>query len=88
MSWSTSAVGKPAAVAAKIAADIARIKCIEPEEAIKNKLGEAIAAALAAFPPESAVSIEANGSQSSSSQPGIATNSFSVSVKPLYGFVE
>lgn len=87
MSWSVSAVGRPKAVAEKIAADLKRITCVEPEEQIKNKLGEAIALALAAFPAESAVSVEMNGSQYSPG-PGVASNTFSVSLKPIYGFLE
>lgn len=87
MSWSVSAMGKPAAVATKLAADFARIKCTEPEESIKNTVASAVATGLAAFPPNQAVSVEASGSQSSSN-PGEATNSLSVSLKPLWGFVE
>lgn len=86
MSWSVSAIGKASAVAAKIAADIERQKCMEPEEAIKKSVASALAAALAAFPEGSAVKVEASGSQSATGAK--ATNNLSVSLQPLYGFVE
>lgn len=91
MSWSVNAVGKPAVVAAKIAVDIAKVKCAEPEETIKNKVGSAIAAALAAFPPGLAVRVEAAGSQwapEPTKKPTEFQNSLSVKLEPLHGFVE
>jgi len=90
MSWSVSAVGKPAAVAASIAKSIGSSKCYEPEETIKNTIGTVLATALAAFPPNSAVRVEASGSQSvpDSTKPGVATNSLTVKIEPLWGFVE
>lgn len=94
MSWSVSAVGKPRAVAAKLAEDFNRIKCSEPEESIKNSAASAIAAALSAMPDEYAVRVEANGSQSpfygkdQRVVPGKFLNNLSVRLDPLYGFVE
>lgn len=90
MSWSVAAIGKPAKVAESVAKQVAAAKCPEPEETIKNTLGAAIATALAAFPPGMAVKVEANGSQyvPDASKPAEAQNTFSVSVLPIYGFVE
>lgn len=93
MSWSVSAVGRPAAVAAKLAKDIASIKCMEPEETIKNGVGTIIAAALAAYPESYAVTVSANGSQGPGYDPNKSgatvgqVNSLTVSISPLYGFV-
>lgn len=86
MSWSSNAVGRAPAVAKKVAEDIARIKCSEPEETVKNKVGEAIAAALGGMDPNAVVKVDANGSQSTYG--GTAVNSLSVSIVPQYGFVE
>lgn len=90
MSWSVNAIGKPAAVAAKLAKDFAGIKCTEPEETIKNKVAEAIAVGLAAFPAGMAVRVEASGSQyvPDAGSPAQAQNQLRVELMPLYGFVE
>lgn len=88
MSWSINALGKPSAVAAKIAGDIARVKCAEPEETIKNTVANAIATALGAFPDGMAVKVEASGSQSSTGTDGKVTNSLYVKIEPQWGYVE
>ena len=88
MSWSISAIGKPAAVAAKIKADLSAYECSEPEETIRQTIGNAIAQALEAMPASSAVKVTASGSQSPSTEPGKFTNSFKAEVENLYGFVE
>ena len=90
MSWSTSAIGKPAAVAAQVEKTLSNIKCMEPEETIKNTIKGILATALAAFPPNMAVKVDANGSQSvpDSATPTVTTNSLYVKIEPLYGFVE
>lgn len=93
MSWSVGAVGRPSAVAAKLAKDLASIKCSEPEETIKNEVASILATALAAYPDTYAVTVLANGSQSPGydpSKPGASmglVNSLTLSVSPLYGFV-
>lgn len=90
MSWSVGAVGKAPKVAEKLAGQFAGIKCAEPEETIKNHAAAAVAAALAAFPEEAAVSVSANGSQyvPDSKNPGIAINSLNLKIEQIYGFVE
>ena len=90
MSWSVSAVGKPQAVAAKLAKDLSSIKCVEPEETIKNAVAQILGTALAAFPPGMAVTITASGSQyvPDSTKPGEAQNQLKVDLQPLYGFCE
>ena len=90
MSWSVSQIAKPAAVAEKLAADFARIRCIEPEETVKSHVANAVAVALAAFPQNSVVEVRASGSQSTTGEgpPVIATNQLDVTIKPIYGFIE
>ncbi len=94
MSWSVSGVGRAAAVAQKLQKDCAAIKCTEPEETIKNSVATIIATALAAYPEGSAVSVSAMGSQSPGYDPANLgavlgmVNSLSVSISPLYGFVD
>lgn len=93
MSWSVSAVGKAAAVAAKVAKDLAAIKCSEPEETIKNSVGTIVATALAAYPDTYAVTVNASGSQGpgySPDNPGASmgqVNTLQVTISPMYGFV-
>ena len=94
MSWSLNAVGKASAVAKKLANDAASIQCSEPEETIKNGVAAIIATALAAYPETYAVSVSASGSQSSgysADKPSVAlgrVNTLTVSISPMYGFVE
>jgi hypothetical protein len=86
MSWSVSGFGKAPAVAAKIAAEISQYKCIEPEEAVKQAVGVALAAALGAQDPRAVVNVTASGHQGQDS--GRISNTLKVSVEPVYGFVE
>lgn len=89
MSWSVSAIGKPTALAAKLAAELARIKCMEPEETIKTTVASAIEVALKAFPESYTVKVDASGSQSTdAAKPGVAVNQLKVSIEPLWGFCE
>lgn len=89
MSWSVSAVGKPAAVLKTLSDQIKRSKCNEPEETIKNSILGVLETALSAFPDGTAVSVSASGSQSkSSSVDEKAINNLKVEITPLYGFVE
>jgi len=63
MSWSVSAFGKAAAVKAKLTTDLANISTMsEPEETVKQKLGESLLA-LCDGNPGLIVRAEANGSQ-------------------------
>lgn len=91
MSWSVSAVGKPKAVAAAIAAQAANNKCKEPEEGIKSTVVEIVATACNAMPEGSAVEVTASGSMQcvDYNDPSKGnTNQLTVSIKPLFGFVE
>lgn len=90
MSWSVSAFGKTTAVAAKLSADFARITCSEPEQSIKNKVAEVVAAALAVYPAGTVVRVEASGSQYTpdSTKPDEKTNNVKLSLDPVHGFVE
>lgn len=90
MSWSVNAIGRASAVAKKLKSDFERIKCSEPEETIKNTVAVAVTAALDAFPPDTAVKVEASGSQycPDSTKPDQKFNNLTVKLEPLYGFVE
>lgn len=89
MSWSFYGVGRAAAVAAKARNDLENIQCAEPEQTIKGQAVEIIEASLKAYPPDTAVRIEASGSQTThSATPGAAVNNLRLSIEPLYGFVE
>jgi hypothetical protein len=89
MSWIASAVGKPAAVAASIASQIGAYKCIEPEEGVKQAVGAALAASLAAQNPDSVVKVIASGHQTGPTD-GLKNinNTVHVEVEPIHGFVE
>jgi len=91
MSWSVTAIGKPAAVAAAIESQFAQSKCAEPEESIRQSARAAIAAALAAQSPSTAVKVSAYGSQSTfykTGQPDGVTNNLSITIEPQQNFVE
>lgn len=93
MSWSVSAVGKPRAVAALLATRLAAVKCSEPEETIKSKVGDIISISLAAFPAGRAVTVEASGSQTIVQAAGAsgtteAVNSVNLKISEVFGFIE
>lgn len=91
MSWNIEAMGKPEAVAAKLAKQFAVNKCSEPEESIRQSVAGIVAAALATFSKGTAVSVRASGSQSSDmvgTAQATHVHSLNVEIKPLYGFVE
>lgn len=89
MSWSVHRVGKPAAVAATLAKDFAGITCAEPEQTIKNGVAAIVATSLAVFPSAMAVEVKGSGSQyRPDSSKDEYQNSVSLSITPIYGFVE
>ncbi len=90
MSWSLSAVGKPAAVLAKLKADASRNSCPEPEQTIRAQAMVSMETLLNSLPPGSAVQVNASGSQwvPDSTKPTEAVNTLTFEVKPLFGFVE
>ena len=90
MSWSYNGVGRAGKVAEAAAAALKQVKCAEPEESIKNKVSDLIAASLAAFPANTAVKISASGSQSKAQdyEEGQAVNSVYITIEPLWGFVD
>lgn len=88
MSWSVSAVGKASAVATRIKEQMAVGKCAEPEETIKQAVGEIIATALGSMPEQSlAVKVEASGSQSTTNNI-VVSNSLTVKIEPIHGFLD
>ncbi len=81
MSWSVSAIGKPEAVAKKLAEDFSKITYLGPEEeAVKDAIAEVVAKALATT--VGAVEVSASGSLSGGMQ------SASLRIDPKYGFIE
>jgi len=92
MSWSVGAIGKPAAVAAKMETDFANFRCTEPEESVRQAALVTILAAVNAQSPESVVQVAASGSQSTYwDKDGNVTgfqNSLEIKIQPIYGFVE
>lgn len=86
MSWSVSAIGKPTAVAAKVRNDLGRIKCVDPEENVKNHACALLESALGAQKAASCVKVEASGHQSGDGEN--AQNTLTIKVEPIYGFVE
>lgn len=91
MSWSILAIGKPAAVAHKLAMEFARNPRNEPEETIRQAVARIVATSLAAFPSNYVVKVMASGSQlcpDFSKAPDEKTNQLSVSIEPQWGFVE
>jgi hypothetical protein len=93
MSWSVSGVGKAPALAAKLEKDFAnQSKCAEPEETVRQAARAVIAAALAGQDSGKAIKVDASGSMSNyaeyPSTEAKISNTLSISVTPLYGFVE
>jgi hypothetical protein len=92
LSWSVSAIGKPGPVAAKVAQELSTFRCVDPEEGIKQAAGAAIKAALEAQDSNSAVRVSAGGHQNqqygSDGKPTSIQNTLSITVEPVYGFVE
>jgi hypothetical protein len=77
----------------KLAAEFSRNPCCEPEEGVRQAAASAIAAALAAQDPNTAVHVEANGHQvnqyhSTGKPSGTFQNTLNIKVEPIYGFVE
>ena len=92
MSWSVSALGKPAAVAAKLAGDFARIPPMqEPEETGKQAAANAVAAIVPAFPDGTLVRVECNGTQytpDSGKAPDKKINSLNIKIESMGSIVE
>lgn len=87
MSWSVKAIGKAPAVAQSIENQFtSQPACREPEEAIRQHVRAALVAALAAQQPNIALKVSASGSMSFDNGP--VHNSFTVSVEPMYGFID
>jgi hypothetical protein len=91
MSWSVGRTGRAGAVAKALAEDFARIKCVDPEETVKNGIATAVAAALAAFPAGEVVQVSASGSQHDAiynAPESGKINSLSVMITPIYNFLD
>lgn len=88
MSWSFSAFGKPASVAAKARETIENgYKCAEPEESIRVATLNSVATAADNFAPGYAVKVAASGSQSVVNGV-VQSNQLSVTIEPVHGFLE
>ena len=63
MSWSVNAIGKPAAVAAKLIEEFSRPPCVQPEEDVRQAAAAVVFAAVKAQAANSAVVVIASGNQ-------------------------
>lgn len=94
MSWRVQATGRPSAVAAAIEGQFVALgQCKEPEEGIKQGVRALLAKALLDYKPDSVVKVGAAGSQSGGTYTagewmGPYNNSISITLEPLYGWVE
>jgi hypothetical protein len=91
MSWSVQAIGKPAAVAAKLAGDFVRIPPMqEPEETGKEVAATAVAAIVPAFPDDHVVRVECSGSQYTPNlkAPDKKINQLTIKIETLGSIVE
>ena len=93
MSWGVSGVGKPVALAAKLATEFSKNPCCDPEESVRQAAGAVIAACLAAQDPNSVVTVMAGGHQSTvygtdGNATGQYQNTLNIKIDPIYGFVE
>lgn len=87
MSWSVSAIGKPSKVAEKLTAEFAKLTYLaKPENEIAEAIGQALIKAAADTTDVAAIRVEATGSMGMNG--GNHTHNISVSVSPVYGFVE
>ena len=86
MSWSVIAIGKARAVRKEIAKQFANVKCVEPEEMLRQQAASLIDQCLAVQDPTGAVKVFAGGSQSSDR--GSIRNSLTITIEPQWGFVE
>ena len=96
MSWSVGAIGKPEAVAKKLAAEFDNIKHLEgPEDLLKMRVADLVAVALAAYtgPEHSKMHEQKYAVQVTASGSGMAhgdhkTQTLSLEIKAVYGFCE
>jgi autotransporter adhesin len=89
MSWSVIAVGKKDAVAAKLATDFEKITYLSgPEAELKDAAAEIITKAVAAQGDKTAIKVSASGSAGQSYGPDSATQTLSIVIEPIFGFVE
>lgn len=92
MSWGVSGIGRPAALAAKLAVDFAGIhKMEEPEQTGMEAAAKAVAAIVPAFPKTSLVRVECNGSQytpDSGKAPTEKINQLTIKIESMGTLVE
>jgi hypothetical protein len=94
MSWSVSAIGKPAGVARAIEDQFARsTPCVEPEETVRQNVRSAIKMAIDSLPDKNvAVRVEASGSMSfemNGVEPRkVTASTVNVKVETLWNFVD
>lgn len=88
MNWGVAAIGKTRAVRKEIAKQFANVKCVEPEEMLRQQAASLIDQCLAVQDPTGAVKVIAGGSQGSGRKPGSIRNSLTITIEPQWGFVE
>lgn len=89
MSWSVSAIGKQPAVKAEIARQFeVGGKCSEPEESVRQAAKATVLAAIDATNPSYPLKISASGSQSGDYSKKIFSNSLTISIEPVWNWLE
>jgi hypothetical protein len=76
----------------RVAEDLNRYPCPDPEEGVKQAAAAAIKAAVEAQDSNSVVKVSASGHQNTlygvNGAPDKIQNTLSITIEPLYGFVE
>ena len=91
MSWNVTAQGKAGALRSYYVDEFGKIKCAEPEQSIAMKLGEAVDIALASFPENFPVKVQAYGSQGQPDfhkMPNKFSHTISLQIESIYGWKE
>jgi hypothetical protein len=89
MSYSVNESGPSQEVAEKLAEQLSKIVCAEPEETLKNMAASVISTALEAMPQDALVQVSLNGSQatdhdSEGDETGTFRNTLNLTIKPIF----
>ena len=89
MSWSVAAHGKQPAVRAEIARQFeVGGKCFEPEESIRQAAKATVLAAIDGTDPSYPIKVSVYGSQGGDYSKKIYSNSLTLSIEPMYNWLE
>ena len=89
MSWSVAANGKQPAVKAEIARQFENGgKCSEPEETVRQAAKAVVLAAINATDASYPIKVSASGSQSGDYGKRIFSNSLTITIEPIWSWLE